>query len=205
MDQDFLKSRFDEEKKAITPLNSVDTTASISIMSKEEEQASRPSLGRIGHMPSFSISCPSSPSPVSSNPPSPPNTPVMTGSKKYHFKMHESEEDDSKEAERELVMEAPAPTVVEFEPVKEPEPEPLFQTERPKPVMSRSFSLKDKFSGLVDQVKEDDNSYEEYIKVAEKQGKTIIETGRKAIDEKPLSPVQKKVSKVLKNFSRFKQ
>ena len=56
------------------------------------------------------------------------------------------------------------------------EPRPSLELNRPK--LSRTISLKDKLAGLVEQVKEDDQSYDERIQEAEKEGKTIIETGK---------------------------
>ena len=56
------------------------------------------------------------------------------------------------------------------------EPQPSLELNRPK--LSRTISLKDKLAGLVEQVKENDQSYDERIQEAEKEGKTIIETGK---------------------------
>ena len=61
--------------------------------------------------------------------------------------------------------------------------------------MNRSISLKDRLSGLVKQAEEDDQSYQRYIKDAEKEGKTIIETGTKKCEEKKeVTPVKTPVN-----------
>ena len=61
-----------------------------------------------------------------------------------------------------------------------------------KPVLTRAISLKDRLAGLAKQAEEDDQSYEKYIKDAEKDGKKIIETGKKLDEEKPFKLEEEK-------------
>ena len=162
---------------------------------------------KLKHVPSLSFSCPSSPSPCSSGPSSP--VPPINNEKKYKFIMKD-EGSEVKKEEITTVLEDATPVFLNdnqmtleeatdmpdeswmssLQTLKTKSPRNSIGNESSQPMpgleqkrkLSRSISLKEKLAELAKQAEEDDQSYDQYIKDAEKEGKTIIETGMKNED-----------------------